>query len=78
MERPLLIYIHILQGVHKKLPDSKADKIFLTLFANIINLPRLGYCVQIELYTRTVSFQAARFSLVSMGDDRENYEHLCK
>ena len=43
----------------------------------MINNPQLGYCVRIELYTRTVSSEWARFCPVFIGNYRENYENLC-
>ena len=41
------------QDVRKLLPDSKVKNIFLTLSSNIINETLMGYCVRIELYSRT-------------------------
>ena len=54
--------------VCKIFPDLKVKNVFWTLSANMINKPLLGYCVCIELYTRTVSSERARFSLVSILD----------
>ena len=62
---------HLLQGIQKILPDSKVKNIFWTLAANTINEPQPGYCVNIELYTSTVSSGWARFSLVSIGHYRK-------
>ena len=43
--------------------------------AKIVNEPQLGYCVRIELYSRTVSSGCTRFSLVFIGHYRGNYKN---
>ena len=68
---------HLLQGIQKILPDSKVKNIFWTLAANSINEPQPGYCVNIELYTSTVSSGWARFSLVSIGHYRPSFQPPC-
>ena len=50
----------------------------LDIFSELCLLkPQLGYCVRIVLYTSRVSTEGVRYSLVSIGHYRENYENQC-